>query len=99
MPDPLPDYPRLHALLGDAVRDLPDALAEKMEDALSDAAESLPPSAFFTFLQSHGKGRRAVMEHPGAKLASHPAAHSIWPWRPAAHRASPRSPPCCTPHT
>lgn len=59
MPDLLPDYPRLHALLGDAVRDLPNALAEKLEDALSDAAESAPPSAFFTFLQGHGKGQRA----------------------------------------
>ncbi|SMR80764.1 MULTISPECIES: hypothetical protein [Stenotrophomonas] len=59
MPDLLPDYPRLHALLGDAVRDLPNALAEKMEDALSDAAESVPPSAFFTFLQGHGKGHCA----------------------------------------
>ncbi|MEG0195539.1 MAG: hypothetical protein RR698_20530, partial [Stenotrophomonas sp.] len=58
MPDLLPDYPRLHALLGDAARDLPNALAEKMEDALSDAAESAPTSAFFTFLQGHGKGRR-----------------------------------------
>jgi len=59
MSDLLPDYPRLHALLGDAVRDLPNALAEKMEDALSDAAESAPPSAFFTFLQGHSKGHRA----------------------------------------
>jgi len=59
MPDLLPDYPRLHALLGDAVRDLPNVLAEKMEDALSDAAESAHPSAFLTFLQGHGKGHRA----------------------------------------
>jgi len=59
MSDLLPNYPRLHALLGDSVRDLPNALAEKMEDALSDVAESAPPSAFFTFLQGHGKGHRA----------------------------------------
>ncbi|HEL2979970.1 TPA: hypothetical protein UMB92_002844 [Stenotrophomonas maltophilia] len=59
MSDLLPDYPRLHALLGDAVRDLPNALAEKMEDALSDAAESIPPSAFFAFLDRYGKQRCA----------------------------------------
>lgn len=59
MSDLLPDYPRLHALLGDAVRDLPNALAEKMEDALSDAAESIPRSAFFAFLDRYGKQRRA----------------------------------------
>lgn len=59
MPDLLPDYPRLHALLGDAVRDLPDALAEKMEDALCEAAESIPRSAFLTFLDRHGKQLRA----------------------------------------
>lgn len=49
---PLPDYPRLHALLGDAVRDLPNALAETMEDALCDAAESTPRPAFFSALES-----------------------------------------------
>lgn len=59
MSDLLPDYPRLQALLGDAVRDLPNAVAEKMEDALSDAAESIPPSAFFAFLDRYGKQRRA----------------------------------------
>lgn len=59
MSDLLPDYPRLHALLGDAVRDIPNALAEKMEDALSDAAESAPLSAFFAFLRGHGEGRCA----------------------------------------
>lgn len=59
MPDLRPDYPRLHALLGDALRDLPDALAEKMEDALSDAAASSPPSAFFTHLLGHGRNLRA----------------------------------------
>lgn len=56
MSERLPDYPRLRTLLGDAVRDLPNALAEKMEDALNDAAESVPPSAFFTFLRGHGGG-------------------------------------------
>ncbi|HFK2919537.1 TPA: hypothetical protein ACGY72_000688 [Stenotrophomonas maltophilia] len=59
MSDLLPDYPRLHALPGDAVRDLPNALVERMEDALSDAAESIPPSAFFAFLDRYGRQCRA----------------------------------------
>ncbi|WMJ69647.1 hypothetical protein [Stenotrophomonas sp. 24(2023)] len=55
----LPCYPRLHALIGDAVRELPTALAEKMEDALCDAAENAPTPAFFTVLDDHGRGHCA----------------------------------------
>jgi len=59
MSDRLPDYPRLHALLGSAVRDLPNALAEKLEDALCESAESAASSAFLALLKSFGKNTRA----------------------------------------
>lgn len=59
MSDRLPDYPRLHALLGAAARDLSEALAEKLENALCEAAEVAPSSAFFAHLHDHGKNLRA----------------------------------------
>ena len=59
MSDRLPDYPRLHALLGAALRDLPNAVAEKLEDALCESAEGAPSSAFFAHLKGHGKNLRA----------------------------------------
>ena len=48
-----PTYPRLHTLLGDALPGLalPNAVAEALEDALIEAAETTPPSAFFTRLR------------------------------------------------
>lgn len=48
-----PTYPRLHALLGDALPGLalPNAVAEALEDALIEAAEAVPPSAFFARLR------------------------------------------------
>lgn len=51
-----PRYPRLHALLGDACRGLPEAVAETMEEALCGAAETTQPRAFFAFLEDIGKG-------------------------------------------
>ncbi|AWH21843.1 MULTISPECIES: hypothetical protein [Stenotrophomonas] len=59
MSDLLPDYPRLHALLGNATRDLPNAIAEQLEDALCDSPDSLAPSAFFAHLKGHGRNLRA----------------------------------------
>ncbi|EMT5435006.1 hypothetical protein [Stenotrophomonas maltophilia] len=59
MPDRTPDVPRLRELLGTAVRDLPAALAEKLEGALCRSAESVVPSAFFAHLQGHGGNLRA----------------------------------------
>ncbi|MCF3480469.1 hypothetical protein A7X87_18810 [Stenotrophomonas maltophilia] len=59
MPERLPDHPRLHALLGAAVRDLPAALAETLEDALRESAEFVTPSAFFAHLAGHGRNLRA----------------------------------------
>ena len=59
MPERLPDHPRLHALLGAAVRDLPAALAETLEDALRESAEFVTPSAFFAHLAGHGRNPRA----------------------------------------
>ncbi|WP_256643065.1 hypothetical protein [Stenotrophomonas sp. 9(2022)] len=59
MSDRLPDYPRLHALLGAALRDLPNAVAETLEDALCESAEGAPSSAFFAHLKAHGKNLRA----------------------------------------
>ncbi|MDI9272440.1 hypothetical protein [Stenotrophomonas sp. PFBMAA-4] len=59
MPDRLPDYPRLHALLGAALRDLPNTLAEKLEDALCDSAERAVPSTFLAHLKDHGANLRA----------------------------------------
>ena len=50
---------RLHALLGAAVRDLPAALAETLEDALRESAEFVTPSAFFAHLAGHGRNPRA----------------------------------------
>ncbi|AWH34427.1 hypothetical protein [Stenotrophomonas sp. SAU14A_NAIMI4_8] len=48
-----PTYPRLQALLGNALPGLalPSAVAEALEDALMEAAETTPPSAFFTRLR------------------------------------------------
>ncbi|CCH13199.1 MULTISPECIES: hypothetical protein [Stenotrophomonas] len=59
MPERLPDHPRLHALLGAAVLDLPAALAETLEDALRESAEFVTPSAFFAHLKGHGRNLRA----------------------------------------
>lgn len=59
MPERLPDHPRLHALLGAAVLDLPAALAETLEDALRESAEFVIPSAFFAHLKGHGRNLRA----------------------------------------
>ncbi|AWB78916.1 hypothetical protein I5V32_04535 [Stenotrophomonas maltophilia] len=59
MPERLPDHPRLHALLGAAVLDLPAALAETLEDALRESAEFVTPSAFFAQLKGHGRNLRA----------------------------------------
>ncbi|MGX9778300.1 MULTISPECIES: hypothetical protein [Stenotrophomonas] len=59
IPERLPDHPRLHALLGAAVLDLPAALAETLEDALRESAEFVTPSAFFAHLKGHGRNLRA----------------------------------------
>ncbi len=59
MPERLPEHPRLHALLGAAVLDLPAALAETLEDALRESAEFVTPSAFFAHLKGHGRNLRA----------------------------------------
>lgn len=59
MPERLPDHPRLHALLGAAVLDLPAASAETLEDALRESAEFVTPSAFFAHLKGHGRNLRA----------------------------------------
>jgi hypothetical protein len=59
MPERLPDHPRLHALLGAAVLDLPAALAETLEDALRESAEFVTPSAFFAHLKGRGRNLRA----------------------------------------
>lgn len=59
MSDRRPDYPRLHALLGSALKDLPLALAEKLEDALRESPEDTVPSAFLAHLKGYGKNLRA----------------------------------------
>lgn len=59
MPERLPDHPRLHALLGAAVLDLPAALVATLEDALRESAEFVTPSAFFAHLKGHGRNLRA----------------------------------------
>ncbi|WP_313141355.1 hypothetical protein [Stenotrophomonas sp.] len=59
MSDRLPVYPRLHALLGSALRDIPNALAEKLEDSLSESAESGASSVFLALLNSFGRNTRA----------------------------------------
>lgn len=63
-----PTYPRLHALLGDALPDLalPNAVAEALEDALMEAAEAVPPSAFFARLRGMAQ---AVGDARGRGLA------------------------------
>ncbi len=59
MSDRVPVYPRLHALLGSALRDIPNALAEKLEDSLSESAESGASSVFLALLNSFGLNTRA----------------------------------------
>lgn len=53
MNTPHPTYPRLHALLGAALPglQLSTAVAEALEDALAEANEQAPPSAFFARLR------------------------------------------------
>jgi len=53
-----PTYPRLHALLGAALPglQLSDAVAEALEDALTDAHENTLPSAFFARLRGIARG-------------------------------------------
>ncbi|HDS1037384.1 TPA: hypothetical protein QDZ42_000612 [Stenotrophomonas maltophilia] len=59
MSDLLPDHPRLHALLGNTLHDLPGTLADTLERALSASNECDPPSSFFAHLQGYGKCLRA----------------------------------------
>jgi len=53
MNKPFPTYPRLQALLGAALPglQLSNAVAEALEDALTEANEQAPPSAFFARLR------------------------------------------------
>lgn len=53
MNTPHPTYPRLQALLGAALPglQLSTAVAEALEDALAEANEQAPPSAFFARLR------------------------------------------------
>lgn len=71
MPERLPDHPRLHALLGAAVRDLPAALAETLEDALRESAEFVTPCSSRHRLSLHTwqatAGTCALMARPGVK--------------------------------
>ncbi|QDL28589.1 hypothetical protein [Stenotrophomonas maltophilia] len=59
MPERLPDHSRLHALLSAAVRDLPAALADTLENALRESADLVTPSAFFAHLKGYGRNLRA----------------------------------------
>lgn len=61
MNTPYPTYPRLHALLGAALPglQLSNAAAEALEDALTDAHEHAPPSAFFARLRGIARGHAA----------------------------------------
>lgn len=61
MKKPSPAYPCLHAVLGDALAglNLPDATAEVLENALNDAEEDAPPSAFFARLRGSARGHAA----------------------------------------
>lgn len=59
MPERLPDHPRLHALLGAAVLDLPAALADTLENALRESSDLVTPSAFFAHLKGYGRNLRA----------------------------------------
>ena len=80
MNTPYPTYPRLHALLGAALPGLrlSNATAEALEDALTEAHEHAPPSAFFARLhgiaQSHAADgqvwrERQLSEARGRELA------------------------------
>lgn len=68
MNTPCPTYPRLQALLGAALPDLQlsTTAAEALEDALTEADEQAPPSAFFARLRgianSHGADGQAWRE-------------------------------------
>ncbi|MEN5262702.1 hypothetical protein [Stenotrophomonas hibiscicola] len=68
MNKPFPTYPRLQALLGAALPglQLSNAVAEALEDALAEANEQAPPSAFFARLRgiahSHGADGQAWRE-------------------------------------
>ena len=89
MPERLPDHPRLHALLGAAVLDLPAALADTLENALRESSDLVTPSAFFAHLKGYGRNLRADGE-VWSEMRLSPYAPSTWPWRPAARRASRR---------
>lgn len=54
MNTPFPTYPRLQALLGAALPglQLSNAVAEALEDALTEVHEQAPPSAFFARLRA-----------------------------------------------
>lgn len=74
-----PTYPRLQALLGAALPGLKlsNAAAEAVEDALTDAHEHAPPSAFFAPL----RGVMPPMERRGASGNSARHAGESWPGR------------------
>ncbi|MBH1431826.1 hypothetical protein I5U42_11020 [Stenotrophomonas maltophilia] len=61
MNTPYPTYPRLQALLGAALPglQLSTTAAEALEDALTEAHEHIPPSAFFARLRGIAYGHAA----------------------------------------
>jgi hypothetical protein len=87
MNTPYPTYPRLHALLGAALPglQLSNAAAEALEDALAEANEHAPPSAFFARLRgiahSHAADGQAWRERQLSE-----ARGRDWPRRRAAWR-------------
>lgn len=76
MNTPHPTYPRLQALLGAALPglQLSTAVAEALEDALAEANEQAPPSAFFARLRGIAHSHAADGQVPAARLAELPFA-------------------------
>lgn len=95
MNTPYPTYPRLQALLGAALPDLQlsTTAAEALEDALTEADEQAPQSAFFARLRgiahSHGADGQAWRERQLSE------ARGNWPRRRAVLPHCPPAAVCC----
>lgn len=96
MTTPYPTYPRLHTLLGDALPDLqlPNATAEALEDALTEADEAAPTPAFFKRLRDVTRCHAADGE-PWTELRTRRRGRVIWPAPRAACWRCRRREVCC----
>jgi len=71
MPDHFLSGPRLHALLGDAMHDLPPGFTEKLERMLEENGTPLPATSRVVHLSSARKGKPEQVAAPAGDGGAH----------------------------